>query len=189
MCLIYDYLFSNGKRREVIISGMRLRSILHYLLHRSPAPQVNTTPHPGIELERYMGRWYEQARFENWFESGMDFVHTDYTLGGNGSVTIVNTGKNSKGTISSSRGKAILHAPGKLAVSFVPPYGWFRVPYHILYVDTDYRTALVSGQSGDYLWLLSREPDPARELLQPLLEEAQQRGFNTAQLRYTKQNC
>ena len=166
---------------------MRLRSIIHYFTGKDNEPAVNTTPQHNISLEKYLGRWYEQARFENWFETGLDEVFTDYTAGPAGSINVLNCGRNSNGRQSSSRGRAFPCSAGLLKVSFVPPYGWFQAPYHILYADPDYQSALVSGAGDAYLWLLTRQKTPDSMLLETLLHEAQKRGFDTSQLRQTRQ--
>lgn len=166
---------------------MKLRSIIHYFTGRDNEPAVNTTPQRNVSLDKYLGRWYEQARFENWFETGLDEVFTDYTAGPAGSINVVNCGRNSKGRQSSSRGRAYPCGAGLLKVSFVPPYGWFKAPYHILYTDPDYQGALVSGAGDAYLWLLTRQKSPNPGLLDTLLHEAQRRGFDTTRLRQTRQ--
>lgn len=166
---------------------MRLRSIIHHLLGRKNQTPVNTTPQKNISIPLYMGRWYEQARFENWFESDMDLVYTDYVLTPEGRVTIINTGTKKNGERTRAKGKGTICGDGKLCVSFVPPYSWFKAPYHILYVDPAYESALISGADSSYLWLLTRQPTPGEELLRSLLKEAELRGFNTAHLRFTKQ--
>ncbi len=166
---------------------MRLMSILHYFTERRSNAPVDTTPAAGISLPRYMGRWYEHARFENWFEAGLDTVYTDYRLRSDGQVEVLNCGTNTKGWRKLSKGRGICRCTGSLRVSFVPPYFWFRAPYNILYVDPEYQSALVSGDGSNFLWLLTRKAQPPQELVATLLNHARLRGFNTEQLRYTKQ--
>ncbi len=146
---------------------------------------VNTTPQSDVNLKRYCGRWYEQARYENWFEQDMDQVYTDYTPLTSGGIRVINHGTDPQGRKHKSRGQAIATGPGQLAVSFVWPYWWFRAPYKILYVSPDYEGALVSGEGDEYLWLLTRKEDASPLLLKKLKQEAQLRGFDTAKLRRT----
>lgn len=146
---------------------------------------INTTPQQSVDFRQYGGRWYEQARYENWFERGMDNVYTDYISRKDGSITVINHGTDEQGDEEQARGRAFIAAPGQLDVSFVWPYWWFRAPYRILYVDSDYESALVSGESGEYLWLLTRSPQPAQGIMNRLLREARMRGFDTDRLRYT----
>lgn len=148
---------------------------------------ADTTPQPNVSLDRYQGRWYEQARYENWFEEGMEQVYTDYTAGPDGSIDVQNSGRDSNGRLKQAAGRAFPVTNGVLEVSFVWPYWWFGAPYHILYVDKEYKAALVSGDDDEYLWLLTRERIPGRETIQRLIKEAKRRGFDTTKLRFTKQ--
>lgn len=147
---------------------------------------VNTQAQQDVDIQRYCGRWYEQARYENWFEEGMENVYTDYILLSNGSIQITNHGTTAQGYPEQASGRAFVTAPGVLAVSFVWPYWWFRTPYKILFIDAEYRAALVSGEDGSLLWLLTRETQPSRHLIQLLLNQAHERGFDTSKLRYTQ---
>lgn len=166
---------------------MKLKSIIHYFLKREQEYKVDTHPQHDISWKRYLGRWYEQARFENWFEAGMDAVFTDYTAGPGNSINVLNCGRNSNGIQSTSRGRGFPNGNGLMNISFVPPYGWFQAPYHILYTDANYQSALVSGKGDAYLWLLTRQKSADADMLHTLIQEAKKRGFDTSQLRYTRQ--
>lgn len=166
---------------------MKLRSILYNLFRRKEESTADTSPQKGISLSRYLGRWYEQARYENWFEAGLDEVFTDYSAGPSGSINILNCGRNGSGRQSTSKGRGFPQSGGLMKVSFVPPYAWFRASYHILYVDQEYRTALVSGQDSAHLWLLTRERIPSTDSINNLLAEARKRGFDLSRLRFTRQ--
>lgn len=135
-----------------------------------------------------MGRWYEQARFENTFELVLDNVYSDYYAMKNGKFRVFNNGTDAHGTPHQAKGMGSIkdsREPGALQVSFVPPYSWFAAPFHILYTDKNYQEALIAGSGGHYLWLLTREPHPSKESLNNLLHEARRRGFNTHELRRT----
>lgn len=165
---------------------MRFHLLLPILIFvHSALAGINTTPQQNVDLRQYAGRWYEQARYENWFEKDMDEVYTDYMLHKDGSLTVHNNGRTIKGKTKQSVGKAYLASPGELSVSFVWPYCWFRAPYKILYVNTDYSAALVAGEGDKYLWILTRDRFPAKEIMTRLRTEAQRRGFDTEKLRYT----
>lgn len=161
--------------------------LLTFLFMLSLCYAANTTPQENVSLERYMGRWYEQARFENWFEKGMDEVYTDYTKGPDSSINVRNYGTGPDKITEHSSGRAFPVSNGILEVSFVWPYWWFRAPYHILYVDEAYSAALVSGDDDQYLWLLTRQKQADKRMIQRLLKEAKLRGFDTTKLRFTKQ--
>lgn len=159
-------------------------------LFRQRGKAPDTTPQGDITLPRYLGRWYEQARYECFFERGMDEVSTDYTARADGGIDITNRGTTAGGRHKEAHGRAVLPDEGnrgRLLVSFVPPYRFFRAPYHILYVDESYSMALVSGQGEGYLWLLTRARKADDAAMRRLLDEAQKRGFDLGALRLTRQ--
>ena len=53
-------------------------------------PDNSTTP--TLDIRRFMGRWYEIARYEHRFEKGMTHVSATYTLSGNGKIEVLNEG-------------------------------------------------------------------------------------------------
>ena len=100
---------------------------------------VNTAPQRGVDLAAYMGRWYEQARYDHAFERGLERVFTDYTLLADGWVRVSNSGRGADGRRHRAVGMASSPwGDGRLWVSFVPPYSWFTAPYHILYATDGY---------------------------------------------------
>lgn len=161
-------------------------------LFRQRGKAPDTTPQRGIRIDAYLGRWYEQARYECFFERNMDHVYADYERDERGGIRITNSGVTPNGRRKTAQGRAVIpdeEVCGQLSVSFVPPYCWFRTPYHILYVDEDYRMALVSGEGEGYLWLLTRARKADDMTMRSLLDEAQKRGFNLADLRLTRQRA
>ncbi len=137
-----------------------------------------------FELNRYLGKWYEIARFDHSFERGLTHVTAEYSLMDDGKIRVVNSGNKPNGKRKYSKGKAKFtdsndkHKRGELEVAF---FLNFYAPYRILVLGEDYDYALVSSGS-DYLWILSREPTLAPEVLQVLLDEAYNRGFDTSAL-------
>lgn len=175
---------------------MFIRALIHYckdIFRKNDGSErrmVNTAPQHGLSLGSYMGRWYEQARYEHAFENGLERVYTDYTMMPDGRVKISNNGTDEDGVEHHASGMGSCpRGDGRLQVSFVPPYYWFRAPYHILYATPGYTAALVSGEDDRYLWLLTRERTPDRNLIRELLREARARGFDTSRLRYTVQDA
>lgn len=171
---------------------MILRALQYYFSERkSPAPGEplpETTPASGLDWSRYMGRWYEIARFETPFEFGLDEVWTEYAMQPDGQVLVANYGTDSAGKVYKARATARPVAEGVLQISFVPLLRFISSPYHVLRVDTDCKNALVSNETGSCLWLLSRQSHATLQQLLPLLQEAVLRGFDISQLRPTRQN-
>lgn len=120
----------------------------------------------GFEKERYLGTWYELARFDFAFERNLNNTTATYTAIDSGYIGVINRGYNYKTSKwSQVKGKARFKgsdATAELKVSF---FGPFYADYTVIALDADYRYALVAGSSSKYLWLLSREksiPDTVR---------------------------
>ena len=151
---------------------------------RSTRRPVDLTPLANVDLPRYLGCWYEIARFDHWFERGMTHTKASYTMREDGDIQVVNTGlKNGK--IKTSIGKA-KHTDqhGLLRVSFFWP---FYGDYRILWLDDDYQLALVGGDDSDYLWILSRTTAVNPTVKRLILSEAKRRGYDTDKLIWVEQ--
>ncbi len=149
---------------------------------------VNDKPIREFDLERYLGSWYEIARFDHYFEKDMDFTQAHYSLQDDGSVKVLNSGlKNGKYKESTGKAKrpAPASEPAMMKVSFFWP---FFSDYRVLMVDEDYRYALVSSKGPDYLWILARDYYLPDEVLQLILSEAEIRGFDTSKLVWIEQD-
>ncbi|WP_321331735.1 TIGR01777 family oxidoreductase [uncultured Bacteroides sp.] len=143
-----------------------------------------------LDLNRYMGKWYEIARFDHRFERNMVGVTAEYMLLPDGKVRVENSGyKNDfDGKHSVSVGKAKLpdlNRPGKLKVAF---FLWFYGDYYVLELDKEhYGYALIGSSSDNYLWILSRTPQLSDEVKHYLLERAERRGYDVSKLIWVKQ--
>lgn len=141
---------------------------------------LNVEVIPSLDLDRYMGKWYEIARLDHSFERGLDRVTAEYIKNTDGTVKVVNRGYRADGTYNEAIGKAKTTAdPGVLKVSF---FWIFYAPYRIFVLDEAYQYALVGSNSANYLWILCRQPTMDKHTLHQLLEEAQRRGFDTSKL-------
>ena len=67
-------------------------------------------------------------------------------------------------------------------------FGPFYGGYHVISLDRDrYDTALVSGPTREYLWILARERSLDPDRRQALLEEARAFGFEVDELIWVEQ--
>ncbi|MGE5502678.1 MAG: lipocalin family protein [Ignavibacteriales bacterium] len=146
-------------------------------------------PAKAVELKRYLGRWYEYARYENRFERGCEGVTAEYGLREGGGVTVINTCRKGApdGPVKVARGKAKVvegSRGAKLKVSF---FGPFYGDYWVLDHADDYSWSVVGEPSGRYLWVLTREarPDAARAAL--LEQRVRKLGYDWALVRKTRQ--
>ncbi len=141
-----------------------------------------------FDLSRYLGEWYEIARFDHSFERGMDNTMAQYILQDDGKVIVLNTGWEN-GKFKLAEGKAKYKDPegdpGHLRVSF---FLFFYSDYNIMMVDENYQISLVGSKAKNYLWILSRTPVPDPDLLQMVLEEAENRGYDVSKLIWVDQS-
>ena len=145
---------------------------------------VDNTPVAHLDLNRYLGDWYEIARFDHRFERGMEQTKASYALNKDGTVRVINSGiKNGKPK--EAKGKAKLtDTPALLRVSF---FGPFYGDYRVMLLDKDYRYALIGSGSDDYLWILSRTPKLSENDIITILEEARRRKYDIGRLLWVKQ--
>lgn len=154
------------------------------LLACTPHVTVDNSTVASLDLNRYVGSWYEIARFDHRFERGLSHCTAQYTLQPDGTVRVVNSGMKG-GKAKESVGKAkTTDTAGLLRVSF---FGPFYGDYRVLLIAPDYSYALVGSGTDDYLWLLSRTPTISVETKHLLLSEAARRGYDTSRLIWVKQ--
>ena len=147
---------------------------------------VDHTTVKSLDLKRYMGRWYEIARYNHRFERNLEQCEAFYTLHPDGTVEVRNTGLDittGKPHTALGKAKAGKH-PGQLRVSF---FWFFYSDYNVLALGPDYDWALVGSRSPKYLWILSRTPTLPRETLDQILNIARHRGYDTTKLMWVKQ--
>jgi apolipoprotein D and lipocalin family protein len=144
-------------------------------------------PAKTLDLQRYLGRWYEIARYEQGFQKDCDSVTADYALRSDGKISVLNKCVKPDGKASDATGRAKvvdLTSNAKLKVSF---FGPFYGDYWVLDHAEDYSWSIVGEPSGRYLWLLSREAKPGQANVDALIGRAKALGYDTAMLRMTRQ--
>ncbi len=148
----------------------------------------NVKPVQGFDASRYLGTWYEVARLDNAFETGLQQVTAQYSLREDGGLRVLNRGYDPQGQRwKEAEGKAFFVGPateGRLKVSF---FGPFYGVYNIISLDDNYSYSLVCGSDYSYLWILSRTPKLADTVLGQLVTKAKNLGFDTHKLMYMKQ--
>jgi apolipoprotein D and lipocalin family protein len=137
-----------------------------------------------FDLNRYLGTWYEIARFPHSFEEGLVGVTATYSLLPTGMIKVENAGM--KGTLDGKRDIATGKAKpagkpteGHLKVSF---FLFFYADYFIMDLDPDYRWALIGSKSDSYLWILSRTPQIDDNTYNKILEKARSLGYDLTPL-------
>lgn len=136
---------------------------------------------PSVDLARYMGTWYEVAKFPNRFQKGCGCTTATYVLRDDGKVSVVNRCA-AEGKGKEAKGWAKVVDPttnAKLKVTFFWP---FFGDYWVLALDVDYQWALVGTPSRKYLWVLSRTPRLDEGVYQTLVARARDQGFDVTKL-------
>ena len=147
---------------------------------------INRTTVSSIDLKRYLGRWYEIARFDHSFERNLECCEAYYELMPDGKISVTNSGvstKNGDRKISVGRAKLGKH-PGQLRVSF---FWFFYSDYNILALGDDYEWALIGSRSPKYLWILSRTPHISKATKSKILDIARSRGYDISELIWVRQ--
>lgn len=144
---------------------------------------------PYVDLQRYLGLWYEIATIPQRFQKGCVGVTAEYSLPKNGDIQVVNTcvKETLDGEVRSVRGRARVvdkRTNAKLKVTFFWPF-WGA--YWIIGLDADYRWAVVGHPSRDYLWILCRTPQMSEALYAQLLAFIAEKGYDVTRIRKTLQ--
>lgn len=156
---------------------------------RKPTPPKGITPVSDFDARKYLGKWYEVARFDYYFERGLNNVTAEYALNNDESIRVINRGYDPvRMKWKKSEGKAIFTGSKKCAALKVSFFGPFYAGYNVIAVEPDYQSALVCGQSRDYLWILSRTPDIPLSIKTHYLEIAKGYGFPINKLIWVKQD-
>ena len=142
-----------------------------------------------FEKERYLGKWYEIARFDVRFERGLNNTTATYSLNENGTIKVLNRGfEYEKDQWKEAVGKAKFVGADDVAMLKVSFFGPFYGGYNVVALDEDYQYALVAGGNLNYLWILSRTPEIPEEVKQNYLDKAREIGYDTDQLIWVEQD-
>lgn len=150
---------------------------------------------PSLDVPRYLGTWYEIAKFPNWFQKKcVSNTKAVYSLKDDGNLKVLNSCKTANGDMSEAQGTArqigASDSP-RLEVRFAPD--WLSIlplvwgDYWVIDLDTQYQVAAVSDPRREYLWVLSRTPELDSTVYNALLQRLQAQQFDIRKLELTKQ--
>ena len=140
-----------------------------------------------VDINKYLGSWYEIARYEHSFEKGCTNVKATYSLNkDNDYINVLNEcTKEGEKTVAKGVAYAKDESNSKLKVSFFRP---FYGNYWILMLGDDYEYALIGEPSREYLWILARKSSINTTLKDKILNELPKLGYTKEKLIWTKHN-
>ena len=152
-------------------------------------------PIASLDVPRYMGTWYEIAKYPNRFQNKCARnTRADYQPKPDGTVQVLNRCVTSDGKTTEALGAARQVGPAdspKLQVRFAPawlsflPMVWGN--YWVIDLDPQYQLVAVSEPEREYLWVLSRTPKVEPAAYQDLLARLAQSGFDMTRLELSPQ--
>lgn len=151
------------------------------------ARDLETVSH--VDLTRYLGKWYEVAKYPVVFERGLVGVTATYSLRPDGKIKVLNAGRKGTmaGKLKTATGKAWVTdktTNAKLKVQFFWP---FSGNYWVIALGQDYDYAVIGDPSRKYLWILSRTPRMDEKLYAELIEQIKAHGYDTSRIERTPQ--
>jgi apolipoprotein D and lipocalin family protein len=143
-----------------------------------------------VDLTRYVGRWYEIARYPTRFEKDCAAdVTAAYTQLSGGKIEVVNECRKGDGQVKKSKGTASVvdkRTNAKLKVTFFWP---FSGNYWIIDLAPDYSYAVVGEPDRKYLWILSRSSQLTESVYEHIVTRVRELGYDPSRLTKTRQNC
>ncbi|WP_236657931.1 lipocalin family protein [Limnohabitans sp. TS-CS-82] len=148
-----------------------------------------------LDVPRYMGTWYEIAKFPNKFQRKCArHTRAQYLAQGDGTVQVLNRCLTERGEEINALGLARQIGPNtspRLKVRFAPAWlSWLPQvwgDYWVIDLDDDYQLAAVSEPSREYLWVLSRTPTVDANTYNALLKRLSAQGFDIGKLERSPQ--
>jgi len=138
-----------------------------------------------VDTQRYLGRWYEIARFQHSFEKSIVGATAEYSLREDGRIQVINSGfrNDLNGPPTQAKGVAWVPDPRRPAALKVQFFWPFSGDYLIFGLDDEsYSWALVGADSRDYLWFLARTPEISDDLFGRMLQMARAQGYDVSKL-------
>lgn len=148
-----------------------------------------------VDLDNYMGLWYEIARLPNKFQKGCTNSTALYEWRKDGDLRVTNScdlpGQKER---ESAKGRAWVKNKETMAqwkIQFALTglrLGFMAGDYWILALDDGYDYVLVGGPSRKYLWILSRTKTLPEETVAQLVATAKAAGFKVDKLIFNPKN-
>ena len=172
-----------------IIKGFAIMAVVAIIFTSCVGIPDGVTAVQNFNKDKYLGKWYEIARFDFRFERNLDNTTAQYSINPDGSIKVLNQGYNYvKKEWDSAEGKAKFvgsESEARLKVSF---FGPFYAGYNVVDIDENYQNALIYGNSKKYMWILSRNKTIDEATKKRFIEKAKKDGFDVSKLIWVNHN-
>jgi len=145
-----------------------------------------------VELNRYLGKWYEIASIPAPFQKQCAYgVTATYSMGKEGMIEVLNQCWTKEGKLKSAKGRAWVvdeKSNAKLKVSFVPLVNWnfLAGDYWVIDLGKNYEYAVVGHPTRKYGWILAREPKIDKSALDKIIQRLAEQGYDFSKFRLTE---
>ena len=172
-----------------IIKGFAIMAVVATIFTSCVGIPDGVTAVQNFNKDKYLGKWYEIARFDFRFERNLDNTTAQYSINPDCSIKVLNQGYNYvKKEWDSAEGKAKFvgsESEARLKVSF---FGPFYAGYNVVDIDENYQNALIYGNSTEYMWILSRNKTIDEATKKRFIEKAKKDGFDVSKLIWVNHN-
>jgi apolipoprotein D and lipocalin family protein len=160
--------------------------ILNFFNMKQLIAESNFEAVGNFDINKYAGTWYEVARLNHTFQKNCDYVVANYILKNEDKIEVINTCTLNTGKLKTAKGVAKFATEdttlAHLKVSFFWP---FYGNYKVIMLDPKYNWAVVGDGTLRYFWILSRTPSISKDLLEVILKESKDLGFDINNLIYS----
>jgi len=146
-----------------------------------------------VDLNRYLGKWYEIASIPAPFQKQCAYGTTaNYSMGKEGMIEVLNQCWTKEGKLKSAKGRAWVvdeKSNAKLKVSFVPVVNWnfLAGDYWVIDLGKNYEYAVVGHPARKYGWILAREPKIDKPVLDKIIKRLTEQGYDFSKFKFTEQ--
>ncbi len=142
---------------------------------------------PYVDIYRYLGTWYEIAKYPNEFQKNCVASKVNYSLWAEGAEDVIrvdNQCLESDGKIVQSIGKAYIEdsvSNAELRIQFffkIINISWLQGRVWVVALDENYQYVAISDPTQNLLWILARTPSLEERTYTQILTQLNAQGFD-----------
>lgn len=151
----------------------------------SPTAEIDPFVVASVDLNRYVGEWFEIASIPRSFQSFCSRTKATYAIKNEDEISVVNTCKVGFAPILIEGTARVVDRQSNaiLEVSLANK----KADYRIIALDPDYKHALVTNKSRSSLFVLSRTSELSDTIYDSLLQRAEAAGVDVTKVKKTNQ--